>query len=170
MQAFQDLLIEAAFIEHRAPLVRHLTFLTRDRDAAEELAQESFLRLAREVDAGRTPENVPAWLHRVGANLATSQARRMQVATRRESELPRPSEPANPERVVVEGELAAAVGAVMGQLSVPERRALLLAATGVGGVEIASSLGRTPGATRTLLCRARAKIRERIRLAGLAPA
>lgn len=170
MQAYNEVLVETAFIEHRSSLVRRLTALCRDPEAAQDIAQEAFLRLARELEAGRGPDNPGAWLHRVGANLATSQARRAQVATRHEAELPKPAEPASPERIVVESELAEAVGAVMEELSTPERRALVLAANGVGGVDIAASIGRTPGATRTLLCRARAKIRERMRVTGFAPA
>jgi RNA polymerase sigma factor (sigma-70 family) len=169
MQAHQDLVIESAYAEHRATLVRNLSFRFRDPEAAEDLAQEAFLRLAREVEAGRVPDNVGAWLYRVAMNLALSEARRAKVATRHEQTLPRPAAPDSPEQIVIEGELTAAVGAVLAQLSAHERHALLLAANGVGGMEIATWLGRTPAATRTLMCRARAKIRERMQLARLAP-
>jgi RNA polymerase sigma-70 factor (ECF subfamily) len=170
MQAYAEVLVENAFIEHRSALVRRLTAICRDPEAAQDIAQEAFLRLAREVEAGRAPDNPGAWLHRVGSNLAMSHGRRVQVATRHEAELPRPAEPVSPERIAVESELASAVGVLLDELSQTERRALVLAANGVGGIEIASSLGRTPGATRTLLCRARAKLRERMRMAGFAPA
>jgi DNA-directed RNA polymerase specialized sigma24 family protein len=36
---------------------------------------------------------------------------------------------------------------------------MILASFGVGGPEIAQAIGRTQGATRTLLCRARARMR-----------
>ena len=170
MQAYGERIVETAFIEHRSALVRRLTAICRDPEAAQDIAQEAFLRLAREVDAGREPDNTGAWLHRVGSNLAMSHGRHVQVAARHEAQLPKPAEPESPERIVVESELASAVGVLLDELSQTERRALVLAATGVGGIEIASTLGRTPGATRTLLCRARAKLRERIRVAGFAPA
>jgi RNA polymerase sigma-70 factor (ECF subfamily) len=170
LHSFQDLLIETAYTEHRGSLVRRLTGITRDAEVAQDLAQEAFLRLAREVEAGRSPDNVAAWLQRVGANLATSRARHAQVAARHEASLAKPSEPESPEALVVEGELAAAVRAYMDQLTASERRALVLAANGFGGIEIASTIGRTPGATRTLLCRARAKIRERMLIAGFGTA
>lgn len=169
MLSHQDLVIESAYAEHRSKLVRNLTFRTRDPEAAEDLAQESFLRLAREIEVGRTPDNVGAWLYRVGMNLAVSEARRAKVATRHEPALPRPAQPDSPEQIVLEGELSAAVCDVLAQLATHERHALVLAAHGVGGIEIARALGRTPAATRTLLCRARAKIRERMLLANLAP-
>ena len=170
MHTIAGRMVEAAFTEHRAALVRHLTSVTRDPDVAEDLAQEAFLRLAREIEAGRCPDDIPAWLHRVGSNLAMSRGRHLQVVDRRNGELPRPAEPEGPEHIVITGELTLAVGAVLAHMSGAERQALALAANGFHGSEIAVSIGRTPGATRTLLCRARAKIREQLQLAGLAPA
>lgn len=170
MQAYEEVIVETAFIDHRAALVRRLTAICRDPEAAQDLAQEAFLRFAREVEAGRTPDNPGAWLHRVGSNLAMSHGRHVQVAARHEAELPKSAEPASPERIAVESELASAVGVLLNELPQTERRALVLAANGVGGIEIASTIGRTPGATRTLLCRTRAKLRERMRVAGFAPA
>ena len=170
MQAYAGQLVEAAFTEHRAALVRHLSSVTRDADVAEDLTQEAFLRLAREIEAGRLPDDAGAWLHRVGSNLAMSRGRHLQVVDRRAGFLPRPSEPDGPEQVVCDNELAIAVGAVLAQMSGSERRALALAANGYVGAEIATELGRTPGAVRTLLCRARAKIRVELQVAGFAGA
>jgi RNA polymerase sigma-70 factor, ECF subfamily len=170
MQAFAGQLVEAAFAEHRGALVRHLTQVTRGAEVAQDLAQESFLRLAREIEAGRSPDDPGAWLHRVGLNLATSRGRHLQVVDRRANSLPRPAEPPSPDDVLVKGELMAAVADALALLSGTERHALVLAAYGFDGTEIASSINRTPGATRTLLCRARARIRERVQLAGLSPA
>jgi RNA polymerase sigma-70 factor (ECF subfamily) len=170
MQANAGQVVEAAYLEHRLALVRHLASVTRDADVAEDLAQEAFLRLAREIEAGRAPEDAGGWLHRVGSNLAMSRGRHLKVVDRRSSLLPRPAEPAGPEQVVCDNELAIAVGAVLAQMSGTERHALTLAANGYGGIEIAAELGRTPGAVRTLLCRARAKIRADARLSGFAGA
>src|SRR5262245_19252636 len=170
MEARADLEFEAAFTQHAAGLVRYLTWFTRDAQLAEDLAQDAFLRLARGLDAGRPPLNTGAWLRRVGANLATSQSRRVEVATRHAGELPRPIEQQSPETIVVGGELAAQVDALVAELSAPERQAVLLAAHGAHGCEIAAAVGRTPAATRTLLCRARAKLRQGMLRAGYAPA
>ncbi len=170
MQLSSAACFEAAFTDHRDGLVRYLTWFTHDPEAAQDFAQEAFLRLARELDAGRAPDHVDAWLRRVGANLATSQARRGQVASRYERALQQPLEPRSPESIVEGGELAAEVGTLVGELSVTERRAVLLAASGANGGEIAAAVGRTPAATRTLLCRARAKLRLGMRQAGYATA
>lgn len=168
MRARTSRWVEAAYTAHHPMLVRYLTLSTRDRETAQDLAQEAFLRLAREIEAGRVPDDSGAWLRRVGANLAASRGRHLQVVDRHAGSLPRPSEPVGPEQIVVQDELAAAVGGVMAELTGTERRALVLAANGYGAREIGASVGRTPTATRTLLCRARSKIRERMLLAGFA--
>ena len=75
-------IVEAAWTEHGPALNAYLTSLTRDPSAAEDIAQEAFLRLTREVGAGRTPDNIGGWLHRVATNLAMSRARHNQVVDR----------------------------------------------------------------------------------------
>jgi RNA polymerase sigma-70 factor (ECF subfamily) len=170
MQAYAGLLVEAAYTQHRAGLVRHLTQVTRDSEVAQDLAHEAFIRLAHEIEAGRAPDDTAAWLHRVARNLAMSRGRHLQVVERRADRLPRPAQPESPDDLAIAGELSTAVALAIAQLSGTERRALALAASGVGGQEIASSIGRTPGATRTMLCRARAKIRATMAAIGAAPA
>jgi RNA polymerase sigma-70 factor (ECF subfamily) len=170
MQVLAGQLIEAAFAEHRGALVRHLTTVTRDADAAEDLAQEAFLRLARQIERGKAPDDTAAWLHRVGLNLAMSRGRHLQVVERRAHSLPRPAQPRSPDDLFEIGELTLSVAQAMDRLSGAERQALMLAAFGFEGPEIAASIDRTHGATRTLLCRARAKVREHVRLVGLVPA
>jgi DNA-directed RNA polymerase specialized sigma24 family protein len=49
--------------------------------------------------------------------------------------------------------------AALAELPPDGRAALLLAAQGFDGREIAASIGRTEGATRTLLCRSRVRLR-----------
>lgn len=159
MQDTAGRFVEAAFIEHHAALERRLTVICRDAQAAQDLAQEAFLRLAGEVEAGRIPNDSGAWLHRVGRNLAMSRGRHLQVVDRRNGELPRPGVESSPEEAAVEHETASAAVRALRRLSGPEQQALVLAAHGCGGSEIAASIGRTPGATRTLLCRARGRVR-----------
>jgi len=168
MQHAHGLVVEAAYELHHGPLVRRLTALTHRADVAEDLAQEAFLRLAREVEAGRAPDDPGAWLHRVAGNLVASRGRHQTVVERRAGELPRPHSPATPETLVVEAELNLALRDVLAHLSATDREALVLAAQGYHGPEIAVSIGRTAGATRTLLCRARSKVRGRLEMAGFA--
>ena len=68
----------------------------------------------------------------------------------------------SPESVTVAGEEQEAVGAALDGLGLVDRQALILASQGYRGAEIAHSIGRSDVATRTLLCRARAKVRARM--------
>ena len=60
------------------------------------------------------------------------------------------------------GEEQRAVGAALEGLGHIDRQALILASQGYRGAEIAHSIGRSDVATRTLICRARAKVRARM--------
>jgi RNA polymerase sigma-70 factor (ECF subfamily) len=156
------MIVETAYEMHAGTLYRRLLRSTRDAGIAEDLVQDAFLRLEIEVRAGRTPDNVGAWLQRVANNLATSRARRVAVADRKLTELARPGTEPSPETAALEAEDARALRTALDELGPIDRRALVLAAHGYRGPEIARRLGRTQGATRTLLCRARAKMRERL--------
>lgn len=166
MLATQELFVEREYRSGHDVLVRRLAALTRDHDAADDLAHEAYFRLAREVAAGRTPAQPGAWLYRVGANLAMSRGRRLAVAERRAGSLPVPAAPPAPDQLVIRAELGRALRGELDRLSQPERRAVVLAAEGYPPIEIAATIGRTPGATRTMLCRARSKLRAGLTLAA----
>ena len=154
-----ETIVGTAYRTHNGSLQRYLTSLTRDQSTAEDLTQDAFERLLREVRAGRVPDDIGGWLHRVGHNLAMSRGRRLSVADRHRSDLVMSGWAPSPESLAVAGEDQRAVGAVLEDLGVVDRHALILAAHGYRGAEIARSIGRSEVATRTLLCRARAKVR-----------
>jgi RNA polymerase sigma-70 factor (ECF subfamily) len=137
---------------------------TRDVDVAADATQEAFTRLFREAQAGRYPDHVKAWLYRTAMNVVISSRRRAAVADRKAPHLVRLDEPSGPEEAALQHERSAALRAAVGRLAPSERTALLLAASGVTGPEIASHLGRTHGATRTLMCRARGRLRRELDL------
>ena len=144
----------------RAPaLTRWITGMTRDRAAAEDVVSEAFLRLARELAAGRRPDNPSAWVAQVARHLAISRARRSSTAARLAPRLVDRSVGEDPAIAALTSERAATVRAVLASLPPVERLAIVLAAEGVRGPEIADRIGRTPLATRALLCRARRRIR-----------
>jgi RNA polymerase sigma-70 factor (ECF subfamily) len=155
----RDRYVKTAYEAHHAALVRRLTAITRNPHDAEDLAHEAWVRLASELQAGRRPDDAAAWLHRVGWNLAMSRGRHRTVIDRHASQLAQPAAPASPDRTAVDRETTAAIAAALRELSAVERDAVLLAAEGYHGVEVAAAIGRTIGATRTLLCRARSKLR-----------
>jgi RNA polymerase sigma-70 factor (ECF subfamily) len=161
-----DQIVEQAYTAHLQRLQRRMTAVTRDPGAAEDLVQEAFLRLVVEVRAGRVPDEPGAWLYRVAQNLAMSRGRRLSVAARNYDRLARPESQASPEAIAIEAEDGRVLNRALGQLPTVDRQALVLAAHGYRGEEIARTLGRSDGATRTLLCRARTKVRDRMVAAG----
>jgi RNA polymerase sigma factor (sigma-70 family) len=157
----RDTIVDIWQHEHLA-LFRFARAATGDDEAAEDVLQESFVRLIREVAAGRAPDNAHGWLFRVATNLVVSQVRRARTAERHLVDLERDPLAASPEQLVLLTERDAEVRLALDDLPTDGRVALLLAARGFSGREIAHTLGRSEGAVRTLLCRSRLRVRERL--------
>jgi RNA polymerase sigma factor (sigma-70 family) len=165
-----DALVVAAWTDHHAELYAFLLRTTRDPAAAEDLLQETYLRLTRQLRSGQPLDNERAWLYRVAANLATSRGRRLRSAARALARVThRAADPAlddPPEACVVAAETRSALLDAIDGLGTDARTALLLAGEGFSGPEIAAAIGRSPAATRTLLCRARFEVKARLRRVG----
>jgi RNA polymerase sigma-70 factor (ECF subfamily) len=154
--------VTAAFESYHAELYNFLRRSTRDEGAAEDLLQEAYLRLTREVDAGRTPDHVRGWLYRVASNLVISRGRRRVTAfdwMNRYGRQGAGDDVESPESGVLARERGSVLEAVLATLSAEARTALLLSADGFSGEEIATAIGRSHGATRTLLSRTRVRVR-----------
>jgi len=156
----------AAYDDHQRDLFSFLLATTRNRQVAEDLLQETFLRLVRETRAGRAPDNNRTWLFRVAANLAASRGRRLTVGVRAISRMRGPDDAASPESGYLKQEQNRELDVALGTLSLDARRAVLLAAQGFDGQEIAQMIGRTPLATRSLMWRARLQLRELLETTG----
>lgn len=147
------------FREYHAPLVRYLTRRLGDRDWAEEVAQETFVRAMRQD----TLSNERSWLFAVATNLVRDEARK-DARRRRHLELLREEtrddvyeqEPTTLERAQ---EAALARRAVDG-LAEKDRLALLMREEGLNYDEIAEALGLSVGSIGTTLSRARRRLAE----------
>jgi RNA polymerase sigma-70 factor (ECF subfamily) len=156
-------LVAEFYDAHQRELFTFAVRACRDHDAAEDLVHEAFIRLIQEVEADRTPRQVRAWLYRVVANLIVSQARHAIVAERHASAT---REDVGPERAYLEREQQAYLDVALGELGEDARTALLMAASGFNGMEIADAIGRSGNATRTLMCRSRLQLRQRLESNG----
>jgi len=139
--------------------------LTRDHASAEDIVQEAFTRLVNESVTRHLPENPRAWLYTVTTNLAFSRSRRRAVADRWQQLLGRPdrAEAAEAaEATVLRSERHGELNRALGALPKDHGAALLLAADGFSGTEIAAILGKSEGATRNILWRARSILRDRL--------
>lgn len=149
---------ETAFLVYAGPLHYFALSMVHDPDLADDLVQDTFVRLVREVREGRVPLHAGAWLHRVCANLAVSGVRHASSARRAMPRLIDTAVPASPEDVAERRDLDERVLAAIAVLPRDARAALLLAADGLGSREIGELIGRSPVATRALLCRARMRL------------
>jgi RNA polymerase sigma-70 factor (ECF subfamily) len=165
-EALADAVVVGAWTDHHAEVYAFLVRATRDPGVAEDILQEAFLRLTREVRAGRAPDNARAWLYRVGSNLAVSRGRRITTALRGLVQIGAAAGAARtadaPETTYLGREGRAALVLALADLGPDARTALLLSSEGFTGAEIAAAIGRSELATRTLLCRTRVQVRRRL--------
>jgi RNA polymerase sigma-70 factor (ECF subfamily) len=151
--------VDRLFRLYHQPLVRYLTRRLGDRDWAEEIAQETFLRALRQESL--TSER--SWLFAVATNLVRDDARK---ASRQRARL---ELLANEERDrVVEPEVTsmerdesrAFARKAIDALAERDRLALLMREEGLDYDEIASALDITRSSVGTTLSRARRRLAE----------
>jgi RNA polymerase sigma factor (sigma-70 family) len=152
----------ALYDAHHRDLANFVRALERDPRAAEDIVSETFVRLIDAIRHGRIPDQPRAWLHRVAANLVIDGGRRRTVVTRFLGRLVDHRTAPPPDDTVLRDESRHEVWDALGGLSPDARTALMLAAHGFSGHEIAEAIGRSELATRSLLCRARLRLREQL--------
>jgi RNA polymerase sigma-70 factor, ECF subfamily len=148
------------FKAYHTPLVRFLTRRLGDRDSAEEIAQETFVRALRQ----ETITSERSWLFAVASNLVRDEARRDARERKRleliqshaEAELASEPEPTAVERA----EEQAFARQAIEMLAERDRDALLMREEGLGYEEIAEALGLSVGSVGTTLSRARRRLME----------
>ena len=158
--------ISPLFQKYHQHLVRYLARRLGDRDLADELAQETFVRAMRHLPL----ENARCWLFTVATNLVRDEARRdtrhrhkltllrneaeMSTRERRRIAVDTPDieEDADRTREIALGR--AAVNA----LGERDRAALLLREEGLDYTEIAAALGLSVGSVGTTLLRAKRRL------------
>ncbi len=163
-RAAQEATVLVLYDANQRDLYQFARALVREPEAAEDVVAESFARLIREVHAGRGPVDARGWLFRVAANLVVSAGRRRAVAARL---LPRLAARENAEPAdapALRDERKAELLSALSHLPADHRAALLMAAHGFAGREIAAAIGRSEPAVRTLLSRARLDLRNRMKL------
>jgi len=144
---------------HYPGLVRHVAYLVGDRTAAEDVAQEAFLRLMRHPPrAGGDPG---AWLRVVGTRLAYNYLRaERRRRAREDSALHDPALLPPAADGWIRGGEAQAVRAALARLQPRDRIALLLRASGRPYAEIAPAIGVRVSSVGTLLARATDRLRR----------
>ncbi|NUM44857.1 MAG: sigma-70 family RNA polymerase sigma factor [Anaerolineales bacterium] len=149
---------ETAFHTHW-PRIHALLFrLTGDPDQAEDLALEVFLRLHREPRLLTPGQNLPAWLHRVAANLgynALRAARRRQKYETEAGQLDLQTNPfPDPVREAERLAEQAHVRRTLAHMKPRDAQLLLLRHSGLSYAELAAALQLNPASIGQLLSRA----------------
>jgi RNA polymerase sigma factor (sigma-70 family) len=91
------------FAEQGASLVRLARVFCDDRDAAEDLVQEAFIRLHRSAGSIRDLGRAPAFLRSIVINLARDHNRRGLMSLRHRSSTDLPEPPMGPDERAVRG-------------------------------------------------------------------
>ena len=152
---------ERLFRTYHTPLVRYLTRRLGDRDWAEEVAQETFLRALRHPGGALTNER--SWLFAVATNLvrddARKDARRRHHLALLADEVRDDAAPAADSALERAQEQAVARRA-LDVLDDRDRNALLMREEGLDYHEIAEALELSVGSVGTTLSRARKRLVE----------
>lgn len=143
---------ETAFDRHHDAVYRYVHRLTGDPDEAEELTQETFVRLLEhEVDADKTR----TWLFTVAKNLVRDRARtRRRRAELAEGEDLGPGNPETPDEALRRGDRRRRVRRALDRLKPRDSEMLLMREEGFSYAEIAEAAGVATSSVGTLLSRA----------------
>lgn len=158
-------------------LVAVFFHMIRDQEAAEDLAQEAFLRIYRARNNYKPTAKFSTWLFRIAGNLASnsrrSKGRKKEVplSIRDSGPLgPRPQEKMfaeksghMPTRQLARTEVQSVVQDALGELNERQRMALLLHKfEGMSYADIGEAMEMSPAAVKSLLSRARENLRDKL--------
>jgi RNA polymerase sigma-70 factor, ECF subfamily len=149
---------ESVVRQYSPALIRTLTLVVLDREAAADIAQETFIQVHRHWDKVSEHPHLPGWIYRVGINRAKDYRRSLARAARlverlgSTSSVRQPIQPWQPEieftsilRDLSQRQRAAAALHYVGDLSVPE---------------VAQIMGISEGAVKSHLHRARLALKD----------
>lgn len=156
--------VEVSYRQFGPPVLRYLLRRTGDPTAAEDLAQEVFLRLFQEASAGAGIRDVRLWAFRVAHNLAVDWFRRRNLEDdwRAQAAALHSAPDASIERQLLAGERDRKVEQAMAILSPQERQCMELRAEGLRHREIAELMNLQVSTVGTFLARAIRKIARQI--------
>ena len=161
---------DSVYAAFRAPIYGFLARLSGRRDLAEELLQETFVRLAARATTLREDTRLGAWLYTVARNLHVSQTRMTALDAARvdRASLEDPAWPPTPFEEAAASQTQIALERALASLPDSYREVLLLVAVDrMEPSEAAEVVGVSPETLRQRLSRARTMMKEA--LAGATP-
>jgi RNA polymerase sigma-70 factor, ECF subfamily len=160
---------------HAAPVFHFLCRMVRNEDDANDLAQETFVRVFKSCQSFRANEKFSTWLYTIAANLARNHFRwrsrhpvvSLETETGKTEQTLGGTLPANnpaPDEQALAAERAAAVRSAVAALPDDLREAIVLCEWEERTVaDAAAILQATPKAVESRLYRARQRLRERLK-------
>lgn len=156
---------ERVYEIYRPRVFGFLVRLSNNRELAEDLLQETWIRLAKNARTLAADTRIDSWLFTVARNLHTSHRRRLTLDFHRIRELARSPEPAAiepaPFAEAAGNQLRARLEQAIARLPINYREVILLVAVeGLEHDEAARILSLKPDALRQRLSRARAMLKD----------
>jgi RNA polymerase sigma-70 factor (ECF subfamily) len=174
LAAGHDAALNDLMKRHTAPVFHFLCRMLGNEDDANDLAQETFVRVYRSRESFRTNEKFTTWLYTIAANLARNHFRwrsrhpnvSLEAASENTEQTLGSTLPANdpaPSDQALAAERAAAVRNAVHELPEDLREAIVLCEWEEHSVaEAAAILESTPKAVESRLYRARQQLRKRL--------
>ncbi|MBA3465350.1 MAG: RNA polymerase sigma factor [Deltaproteobacteria bacterium] len=155
---------DQVFAAYRRRIYAYLVRMTRRKDAAEDLLQESFLRLAQSAKRLETDTRLGPYLFTVAHRLFISWTRAQAVRAQLAGDLPARETAGNersPLEALADSQAQLALERAFASLAPAYREvALLVGVEGLTPTEVAEILGQKPEAIRQRLARARIQLAE----------
>ncbi|MBL0221048.1 MAG: RNA polymerase sigma factor [Myxococcales bacterium] len=155
---------DAVFAAYRRRVFAYLVRMTRRREAAEDLLQETFLRLAQHAKRLAEDTRLGPYLFTVAHRLFVSWVRAQAVRAQLAGDLPAREVAGggrSPLEALADSQAQLALEQAFAQLAPAYREvALLVGVEGLAPSEVAEILGQKPEAVRQRLARARTQLAE----------
>jgi RNA polymerase sigma-70 factor (sigma-E family) len=162
-----DALVATMFAEQAASLVRLARVFCDDRNAAEDLVQEAFIRLHRSAGSIRDLGRAPAFLRSIVINLARDHNRRGLMSLRHRASAEPPPPPSEPDELAVHDEDTEAVLSALRSLPDRQRACLVLHYyEELSIAEVAETLHISANSVKTHCRRALAALESRMEHTG----
>jgi len=155
------------FVEHfRAKVFRYSWLMCGSPEDAEEVAQETLLKVFQSIDQLREPEHVRSWVFRIARNVCLMQRRQSVFAPKEElpaDEVPLPDNAEPADERLLNAELRAVIERVIMELPRTYRSVVLLRdLEGLSTEDTAQILDLGIDVVKTRLHRGRAAMRQKL--------
>jgi RNA polymerase sigma-70 factor (ECF subfamily) len=152
--------VEQIYEAERDSIYAYLVYFGVPAQRAQELAQDSFLKLYLRMSQGEVIENPRAWLYRVAHNFALRSFEREPAFDELDRNFQLPQTAPDPERALIDRQRQSALVEAIRDLSPRQRNCIHLRVRGLRYREIADVVGISTSAVGEFLRRAVVRLKE----------